>query len=517
MKKRIRKALILTVLFVTGVSLLAMFGTRFLSDAFGQLTLSQIIFHIRVGNNSSGISFLMIGKVLLQLVLFITSFSALAWLTWAVFRPREAQKQALSLYEFCYKKVKWPFQHKRQICIFSCAILLLGLSYYALHKVDRELKVVDYVTAKQSKWFEEHYFHLDTSLKIDSKQNLIVIFLESVEQGYEDPRVYGTNLIKELTDLQKEGVSFRGYKRTPGSYFSMDGFAAQLLGVPLLRTHEGLGFDMHAKNDYSVFLKNAPSIFNLLQNNGYETIAFLPNSREFTKKGNFLEVHGFTHVLSEESWLEKGFRLNDETRGRWGFSDEFLWTRLKEWLLNRTSPDQPFGILLETVDTHFPSGHVSDKYKEFNDDRDPFRAASRMTADFIEWAKIQPWYKHTTIVIVGDHPWQDFNNPFTNLYTKKSNNREIFNVILNSKRAQTGSVIYVDGGFSPMDMAPTILDSMGIRFTSTNSKRNTTNEGTRIGIGVSLFSTDQNLLSTLGSSQFIKEMNQPSDFYNRLF
>ena len=181
MKKRFRKALVLMVLFIAGVSLLALFGLRFLSDTFGHLTLSQILFHIRVGNNSSGISFLMICKVLLQLVLFITSFSALVWLTWAVFRPREAQKQVLSLYEFCYKKMKWPFQHKRQICIFSCAILLLGLSYYALHKVDRELKVVDYVTAKQSQWFEEHYFHLDTSLKIDSKQNLIVIFLESVE------------------------------------------------------------------------------------------------------------------------------------------------------------------------------------------------------------------------------------------------------------------------------------------------------------------------------------------------
>lgn len=102
MKKRIRKIIVLLVLFITAISLLAMFGTRFLTDTFGHLTFSQILFHIRVGNNSSGVSILMICKVLLQLLLFILSFTALSLLTWAVFRPSEAQKQALTLYkDFC--------------------------------------------------------------------------------------------------------------------------------------------------------------------------------------------------------------------------------------------------------------------------------------------------------------------------------------------------------------------------------------------------------------------------------
>lgn len=68
-----------------------------------------------------------------------------------------------------------------------------------------------------------------------------------------------------------------------------------------------------------------------------------------------------------------------------------------------------------------------------------------------------------------------------------------------------------------MDIAPTILDAMGIKFLSRNTKSKSINAGTKVGIGVSLLSDEQNLLSDLGFSAFLKELNQPSDFYNKLF
>ena len=90
-----------------------------------------------------------------------------------------------------------------------------------------------------------------------------MIFLESVESGFRNPSVYGENLIPELEQIEKEGFALRGYRKTPGGNFTLDGISAQFLGMPLTQ----LPVDIHDTRKNWLFgglLSHSDGIFNLL-------------------------------------------------------------------------------------------------------------------------------------------------------------------------------------------------------------------------------------------------------------
>ena len=335
-----------------------------------------------------------------------------------------------------------------------------------------------------------------------------------MELGYSNRNVYGENLISELKEIEKTGVVFRNYHQTVGTEFTIGGIAAQLTGIPLTR----YPLDIHkfeGASSFDTLLKNNQSIFNLLKNDSYRTAAFTGASRKFTQKEAFFKSHGITEVYSKEYFMEHGYPLNEDNAGTiWGYNDEFLWTRFKEYLIGTSNKEQPFAVVFETVDTHLPDGFAKSKFRIHNDMRDAVRASSIMTKDFLEWAKKQPWYDNTVILIVGDHLWQmPEKSAFTN-FVKKSANRQIYNVFLNAHNVRKG-VVHVDGGWSSHDMAPTILDAMGIDYHATTESGNVVKN--RVGLGISLLSNKKTLVSEYGIQHVNNELGRPSSFYNRLF
>ncbi len=473
---------------------------------FGKVQLSQLLFHIRVGAGGGLTKKLIISGVKYG-VQWIIIAGFLTYLLF-IFLKSDSIGEIYSLLKNGIKKLA----SKLNKPLLILGIILAAISVKAFSFVDHNLHVVKYLTQKQSPFFEKNYARLDTThFKNPKKKNLIIIFLESMEQGYSDKNIYGENLIKELNELQKEGIVFKGHKNSNGANFTIGGIAAQTLGVPIVR----VPFDIHdGKTRFNVLLKNAPSIFNLLKNDGYSTTAFFGTSQKFTAQDNFLQVHGIADVYSREYFETHNYLLDEENRGAdsWGYNDEFLWARFCEYLSNISRSNQPFAAMLETIDTHFPKGFTKKKFEKFNGVQDAIRASSIMVSEFISWAKKQPWYKNTTIVIVGDHPWQDPPVDFTQL-TKKSHNREIFNVILNS--VYSPKTITISDGWSSNDMASTILDAMGIEYAATLNDGKVVKH--RVGIGKSLFFNQKTLMGELGQDNFMKTMNKPSRFYDRLY
>ncbi len=411
--------------------------------------------------------------------------------------------------------VKHSFFAKNALyCLF-----LIGVITFSLTQANKLLPFAQWAARKSSHWIEKNYYQLDTSratFNKDQKRNLIMIVLESMEDGFKDPNIYGVNLIPELISLQSQGICFYGYKKTPGSSCTIDGLSAHTTGMPLAN----LGSSWLWKAKYNNLLVNTTSIFNLLDSLGYKTAWFSGASGKFTAKHNFFHTHGMQECYDREYWKNSGFPLNGQNIGipGLGYNDEFLFSRLQEWLTNNNNTNTKFAILFETADTHGPRGFVSSTYNnsKFDDNRDSIRAASIMTSNFIKWAEQQPWYNDTTIVIVGDHPWQDWNTKFTQKYTRRSNNREIFNLILNSAIGTSGECFDIPGGFSAMDLAPTYLNAMGINFTSYNKKFEKSSS-TRIGLGQSLFSDQPTLIAKIGHEKFIEKINRKSKFYRELF
>ncbi len=505
--RRLLTALALAVLlgFMAVFALFCL--TKISVSLFGHIPLSQILFHIRVGGGEEGIT----GPMVLVAVkwggIFLIGSGIVALLVWFVWRGRSSFESLRLLFQSIARTLNKPVV--LLVVVSSVAV------FFMARWINQELQIASYLSQPESTFVAENFAWLDTESKLhqSQKRNLIVLVLESMEQGYGNAEVYGENLIPELLELQKQGLSFSGYERTAGSFFTMDGLAAQLLGVPLVR----LGFDIHNMNNrFDVLLRRPPSLFNLLQNLGYNTAWFSGVTEKFTQKGEFFRIHGFSHRFAKEHWLRSGWPLNTENRGTWDFNDEFLFARLVDWL---TAVDQsePFAVLFETVDTHAPQGFTKPQNVKFGDARDTFRVTSRQVGDFIGWARQQPWWNDTTIVIIGDHPWQDSPVDFTRNFTQKSAERQIFNVFLNTAHnIGAGERRQVPGGFSAVDVAPTILDAMGIRY---EAKMHAGGDAVhdRLGLGISLFSGRYTLVGVYGRDHFWQELNKRNDFYDELF
>jgi phosphoglycerol transferase len=410
-------------------------------------------------------------------------------------------------------RLKYYFSllNERPLMVF--ALFLVIALIITARTADRRLKISDFLSIKDNPFVEQNFALLDVNsakFSNNTKKNLILFFVESLEKGYADKSIYGANLLEPLLEETREGISFSGYMKTPGGYFTLDGISAQTLGMPVTQ----FPIDIHnIKNnkDFGVILGKAPGIFNLLKNAGYVTASFSGTSRYFTHKGDFLEAHGVSKTFFKEDWIDIGFPLDKENKGNWDFSDKFLMHRFKEYLAGMGTESEPFALIFETVDTHFPNGWAPPEYRVWNDTRDSFIYSSTLIADFLSWAKKQIWYKDTVIVIVGDHPWQDFANNFTESFTKKSTDRQIFTVVLNSG---IKSNLVKECGYTPMDIAPTILNLMGISFKS--KLKGDTISTTKIGLGTSLLSDDKNLVCTYGASKLINNLLSYSKFYDTL-
>ena len=509
-QKRNFRPLVLAAAVLATIATIFYFISQFISKNLGNIGIHQILLNIKMAEASNELVLDYV-KTAIPFVLKAVLTICLIWYLSSVVNKYESLTDwidaTFNKIRLLIKKLPSSIDKKPQTVAL---VLLLSLTLYCMKSIDKRQHVSEFFLQENSNFIEENYAKLDVGsgvFKDGKKKNLILVFAESIEKGYANPNVYGENLIPELADLKREGVSLYGYKKTPGAYFTLDGISAQTLGMPLTQ----VPFDIHnAKFDekYGALLSQSPGIFNLLKASGYKTASFSGTSKNFSNKGKFLNVHGVDHTFFKEHWLDAGFELNDDTRGMWDFNDIFLMERFKEYL-SKAKTDEPFAVIFETVDTHFPNGWAPESYRRNGGYKDAVRFSSKLIRDFVEWSKTQPWYENTVIVIVGDHPFQDFNVDFTK-YTKQSNDREIYTLLMNSNIKQD---IVSDCGFAPMDIAPTILHAMGISFTSSINGVKTSN---KIGLGTSLLSNEKNLVCQYGEVQLSKKLLDFSRFYQEL-
>lgn len=166
------------------------------------------------------------------------------------------------------------------------------------------------------------------------------------------------------------------------------------------------------------------------------------------------------------------------------------------------SSNEPFCLIMRTVDTHFPHGFVEKKDREFGDIRDTFVQANRMSVEFLEKIKAIG-SENTTIVFIGDHLWMDTpGTRFTDVMMPNLRDRQIYNVFINSSVKKEHQERY--RGYAAFDMAPTILESIGAKL-----------EGRRFGLGTSLFSKEKTLVERYGIAHINEELKKHSSFYGR--
>lgn len=375
---------------------------------------------------------------------------------------------------------------------FSVSLLIVafaGLEY--------KYKFGDYIYARLviSDFYEKNYVNPeDVEFSFPkTKKNLIILYLESIENIYGNIDLFEKNLLVDLDQYKDRRIGH--YQQIIGSNWTIAGLVTTLCGVPLT---VGIKENDYGKNG---FLANAVCLPQILEKVGYENYWLSTAPAAFANKNKFFEKHGIPirNVL-DSGYFENNF--GDKVSPLFlGFDDKYLFPELKRIIKEYEFSKKPLFLAALTVNTHFGTP-LSDECKpEFFDYRDVVLCANKQVAHFINWFLNQDISKNSVLLVVGDHLAMDSDiiDRFMGGYLDK---REIFNLFL------ADNVIFLnkERQFSGLDILPTLLDAIGAEWGQK-----------RLGLGVSLLAEgEQNLTEKLGLKLLNDNLRQYSKEYNAL-
>ncbi|HCU58947.1 MAG TPA: hypothetical protein DIC64_03095 [Alphaproteobacteria bacterium] len=350
-------------------------------------------------------------------------------------------------------------------CLAFC-LYQIGIFSYIFHKT------------VYTKLYEQEYIYPQnlTYTFSNQKRNLIVIYLESIEENYAISPNLSSNLIPHIYAHMKTHLSFEGFRQLKHQDFTAAAMVESLCAVPykhsILKGHTG----------YQNYLANLVCYPEILEQNGYQTVFIKGADIDFAKANLFFSSHGFQTVMGKTELEQKypAYPLKENKGAFSGYSDEALYEMVKLELLNLNKSNKPFALGFITLDTHTPDYHLGKSCTgtPFNKE-DVVRCADTLLANFLDWLKEQPFYSDTTVFVLGDHIETGNNS----LYPKEKN-RKIVNFVLNP------SPVFPEKphtAFTTLDIAPTVLNALGISFGQNG-----------FGLGRSLLQEKQTLLEKMG-------------------
>lgn len=499
-----RIAIFLATIFCT-LSYLFYFSCKWVMARFGNIKIDQIIYTITQpleGTDESQIVSYVFGPLVSALF-----FGLLTIMTYLL---------ALNLLAKITKNVNFQVHPAiRDIAVIAAALGIFTAGVFGGVSKIGYADVKAYFIDKSTIYEDDYVDPKSVELTFpEKKRNLIYIFAESLETSYMSKDKGGSqneNLLPKLTEMLDQGAinfsnteQYGGALATPATGFTVGGLVAQTAGVPVkvsfeAKTAGNEGVDAnHFGNDVKNFLPGAYSLGEVLQKQNYNQVFMLGSEVAFAGRDKYFSQHGDYQIVDyntakEKKWIPKDYKV------WWGYEDEKLFEHAKDVVSDLAEQDKPFNFTMLTADTHFEDGLMTDKTPKLFDDQysNVIHYSDEQIASFIQWAKEQPFYENTTIIVVGDHLTmdRDFFNPVSDSYQ-----RTVFNLIENSI-ITTNHV--KNRSFNTMDLYPTTLASLGVKIS-----------GNRLGLGTNLFSNKKTLMEELGIDKFNFEVSKRSSYYD---
>ena len=388
---------------------------------------------------------------------------------------------------------------KKAIIIFI--LLILSIIYFL--KNIGLLNYLYYYVQKSNIIKDNFVDPKKTRIEFNKKNNLIMIFVESLENSIfsiKQGGVWNYEIVNELYEIlqDKDTINFFDYNNNQGMYmiqgasYTSSSVFANNSGVPIKLGLKRKGF---SKKKY---ISGIYSLGDLLKDNGYTNELISAANTTYGGFKEFYNQHGNFNIIDIDNLKEYGINIKENEKGDWGINDKGLFEIAKKRLNTLSKQKKPFNLQLITIDTHFVDGFIGE-YSETKFQRqyeNAYATTSRLIKDFVDYVKVQPYYKDTTIVIVGDHliMQSDFMND------KMSKNRTIYNCFINpvNKNSNDSKRIYTS-----LDIYPTIISSLGAKI-----------KGNKLALGVNLFSKEKTLAEKHGVKKLNKELKKRSSFYN---
>lgn len=492
--------------FVFGVLASFIFFTcRWLTATFGSLEIEQIIWN--AANNLTGVDFALVKRLTRYLLKALAV--SLAWwfvvyklegcvrfVAWSILHPHQFFLLIAQLITSCGRKYK-PAVFTWACLSFSFVALLI-----VVVKTGSALKVGDFVRHMNSTSGEDfitltYKIPQPKEIVFEKKNNVVLVLAESFERSFFESDKTREPVKSQLLPFAQQASARQNFRMVNayGSGWTIAAATGWHFGLPLKLPRFVEGNDYVSRRG---FLPGAKSVFDVLRENGYETVLVMGSNSEFSGTKTLFSSHGDFKIYDLDYWMQQGWDLKKYQGTGWGFHDQFVLDRAAEVYETLKKKGAPFVLVVETIDTHAKDGWCPESHKKTQDVRDAFSWEDGNLFDFAKRIDARP-DNGTVLGIVGDHYFMG-NPPFLIPQAE----RTIFNAFWGSvpevpelKQRQL---------FVALDMAPTILQAAGARWSNN-----------QFGLGISLFSSEEGYAQRLGLGRFNNRLAEESALYRRFY
>jgi phosphoglycerol transferase len=487
------------------------------TEMYGIVPIEQLIFHLSLP--TSGANFSMVQYFVIE------PFIATAFMVVFSFYP-------LSIaIDYREHRIVIPFLKLKRLFISIAVLLPIAGVLFLFFSIGLPQYLI-LLKEEPSTFYEDNYIPPE-NIEItfpDRKRNLIVIFVESLETGFlteENGGAFTEDLVPEIVSLARDNINFSinegigGPIQLYGTEWTIAGITAYYSGVPLAVSF----LNQTARQEYgslgNEFLPEASGIGNILDEAGYKSYFILGSNIEFGGRDKYFIAHKNTSIYDYHYFHDNHF-IPDDYKVWWGIEDRKLYQFAKD-IISEVTAEEPFFITLLTADTHPTGGYLDDQAEKIFDSRykNVLRDMSKQLYAFMNWLEQQEFYENTTVVILGDHLYQDslfFPEKFrikdlASRYEKEiltensieTYNRYPINIFINSF-LNPNEVKHRK--FSHFDMLPTLIESIGGVFES---------EGLAIGRSINGTNGNATLLNKYGEAAMNMQLKRQSALYNSLW
>ena len=374
------------------------------------------------------------------------------------------------LVEFALFVLK-KYEHKKLMyytCLLEKKSILAGIFLVAAIDSGFSLGATQYVyqQAASKDYFSAYYTRPGLVLNHNSKKkNLIILYVESLEQTLTNKELFGKNLIETIDDLP--GITVKKFVAAPGTGWTIAGMVASQCAIPL----KPPPFTNRISR-INYFLPNLTCIGDILASQGYNQYVFVGSDLNFAKVDTFYKNHGYQYLHGLHEFANEGMSPSLFTGWGKGLNDDTVLDEAFKHIIKAAKSTKPFNVVIITSDNHTPNGMPSPRCRQTEKDNGfigAYQCSSRFVAAFIKKLQDSGVLKNTTLILMGDHPFMA--KPEYAKYFP--NPRYVYFKIIdpNFKKEPTRDTM------THFDVAPTILDLLNIH-TSTAQK---------FGLGVSIF------------------------------
>jgi phosphoglycerol transferase len=292
-------------------------------------------------------------------------------------------------------------------------------------------------------------------------RSLLLIYVESLEAGYQEPERFGSDLVPRLSALQGRHASAQRFHQAEGAHWTIAGIVASQCGVPLkvslLPPPEDRRFGLRR------FLPGARCLGDVLAERGYENVFMNGPDLAFADLGTFLRDHGYSRRYGAREWIAEG--TDPDSLRHWGLRDAPLMARARSELDRLMASGKPFNLTVLTVDTHGPRGLLGAHCRErgSSDFRGIIDCLDQDVSDLLQEIERRGWLGRLSVVVLGDHIAME--NPLMDQLA--AGERRIFNLWMHEPTLPTDR-----DDILHFDWYPTLLWMTGWRA-----------EGGRLGLG----------------------------------